>query len=410
MIYHRMNKYHSQALYTNSIYLVASNVLNAGFGLVFWVVSARLYTIEDVGNATAIISSIGLVALISKLGFDASIIRFFPSEDKNKVLNTTLIVTTSASIIFGFIYILFLEYITPTLTFIKTPTYLCIFLLIIAVDSISSITGRAFVAARNSDYYFIQNLLMVLRVPLLIPLLFLGPFGIVCSMGVAYLSASIMAILILKKCFLKIRLEIDKEFIYKSLEFSIGNYISSILSLAPTLLMPIIVLKMLGEIDAAKYSIAYAIGNIVLIIPSALSTSLFVEGSYGENLRIMATKAGMASFALLMPSVIFLWIFGADILSFLKNDYLGALDLFRIFAISSFLVALYLIATTILNIKMRVGEIAQLNFIKLILLIVLSYTLIKSYGVIGTGYGWMATYVVLDLLIIIKVIYQWLHK
>jgi O-antigen/teichoic acid export membrane protein len=50
------------------------------------------------------------------------------------------------------------------------------------------------------------------------------------------------------------------------------------------------VLNMLGEAEAAKYYIAMAIGNLVLIIPSSLGTSLFVEASHGQGLRAWLNK------------------------------------------------------------------------------------------------------------------------
>ena len=55
-----------------------ANIMSAGCGFFFWIVAARLYALEQVGLATALISSLALVALFSTLGFDSSIIRFLP--------------------------------------------------------------------------------------------------------------------------------------------------------------------------------------------------------------------------------------------------------------------------------------------------------------------------------------------
>ena len=84
-------------LYRNSIFLVMSRILNASVGILFWVIAAKLYSVTEVGMATVLISSLGLVMLFSRFGFDLSIIRYIEIADKNKVFNTSLIITTVAS-------------------------------------------------------------------------------------------------------------------------------------------------------------------------------------------------------------------------------------------------------------------------------------------------------------------------
>ncbi|MCK4736330.1 MAG: oligosaccharide flippase family protein [Methanophagales archaeon] len=65
-------------LYKNSFFLVLSRVFNVACGFFFWMLAARLYSINDVGLATALISSSGLLILLTRFGLDQSIIRFFP--------------------------------------------------------------------------------------------------------------------------------------------------------------------------------------------------------------------------------------------------------------------------------------------------------------------------------------------
>jgi O-antigen/teichoic acid export membrane protein len=75
-------------------------------------------------------------------------------------------------------------------------------------------------------------------------------------------------------------------------------------------------LNMFGEAEAARYYIAFAIGNLVLYIPQSLGTSLFVEGSHGEGLKRSALRAAAASLVLLVPSVLILLVFGDRLLDF----------------------------------------------------------------------------------------------
>lgn len=389
----------SDPLYRNSFFMAFSGIFNAGCGFFFWMVAARLYTVEQVGLATALISSLGLVILFSRLGFDFSIIRFFSSEDRGSVVSTSLIMTTAASVVAGIIYILLAEHLAPSLQFLKEPGFALAFLLIAVVSSVAGITGNAFVADRKADHYFLQNLFMALRIPVLVPLAFLGVFGIFGSVGLGYLVASFFGLVILHRSIKTIRSQVDLDFIRRSFRFSSWNYSSNILSMAPTLIIPLMVLNMLGEAEAAKYYIAFAIGNLVLIIPNSLGTSLFVEGSHGEGLKKSVLRAGGASFILLMPSVLVLLLFGDRLLGLLKGEYMEAFDLLRIIALSSFPVAVYSLFVPIQNVRMRVESIVKLNALRCILLLGLSYVLMQQYGILGVGYAWMATYGVIAIMV-----------
>ncbi len=109
-------------LYRTSFFMAFSSIFNAGCGFFFWIIAARIYTIEQVGLATALISSLGLVLLFSRLGLDFSIIRFFPTGDKNKIQHC-LIITTLAILLAGLAYILQNDHLAPTLAFLKEPCY-----------------------------------------------------------------------------------------------------------------------------------------------------------------------------------------------------------------------------------------------------------------------------------------------
>ncbi len=384
-------------LFRNSFFMAITNIFNAGCGFFFWIIAARLYTIEQVGLATALISSLGLVILFSRLGFDSTIIRLFPSEDKGRVISTSLIVTTAACIMAGVIYIMLLEILAPSMLFLMEPRCALTFLLIGATNSVAMIVGNASIADRKADHYFLQNLFMALRIPALVPLAFLGVFGIFGSVGLGYLFASFFGLMMIQRSIASIRPQVDLDFIRRSFRFSYQNYLSSILYTAPTLIIPIMALDMLGEAEAAKYFIAFSLGNLVLIIPSSFGTSLFVEGSHGESLKKSLMRAGGASLMLMMPAVLIIFLFGDRLLGLLKGEYLEAFSLLRIIAISSFLVACYSLFIPIQNVRMRVESIVKLNALRCVLLLGFNYILMQQYGILGTGYAWLVTYIIIVL-------------
>lgn len=388
-------------LYRNSFFLGSTSVLIAASGFIFWTVAAKIYTLEEVGLATALISSLGIVNLFSRLGFDFSIIRFFPTNDRSKIVGTSLITTTIASLLVGIIFIYFSELLIPNLDILIVPEYAFIFLLIVTMNSVESITGRVFIAERKSEHYFYQNIFMSLRIPLLILLSFLGTWGIVCSFGLAFMMASIFGLMSIKRILTVRELNFDMEFINRSLKFSSWNYISNILSLMPTLILPIIVLKMLGEAEAAKYYIAFAIANVVLIIPQSLGTSLFVEGSYGEGLKKSVMRALKINLALMIPIVLVLFFFGDRFLRLLHGEYLEAFQLLRVLVLTGFFVSVYSLFISIQNIRMKPESVVKINALRCLMLLVLSYFFVQQYGILGIGLGWMITYGVIFLWIVL---------
>lgn len=64
------------------------------------------------------------------------------------------------------------------------------------------------------------------------------------------------------------------------------------------------VLHLLGQEQAAKYYVAMTIGNLALIVPSALSLSLFIEGSHGQPLKQTIIKTGKTAYLFLLPFVL----------------------------------------------------------------------------------------------------------
>jgi O-antigen/teichoic acid export membrane protein len=397
---HRLVAEHiTDPFYRSSLFLALSSVFNAGCGFFFWIIAARMYSVEAVGLATVLISSLGLVVLFSRLGFDFSIIRFFPAGDKAKILGTSLVITTLATLLMGTIYILLIDFLTPSLAFMKEMSYALVFLLIGIANSVAAMTGNALVADRNSEQYLFQNFLLALRIPFLIPLVFLGTFGILSSVGLAYFVASFFALMFLQRGLKKIRPEIDMNFIRRSLKFSSWNYASNILSAAPTLVLPIMILNTLGEEEAAKYYIAFAVANLILIIPGSLGSSLFVEGSHGEGLKKSSMRAISSSLFLMIPVILVLFFFGNRLLGLLGEDYLQAFDLLRILALSSVLVPAYSLFIPIQNVRMNIESILSINILRCILLIGLSYILVQHYGILGVGYAWMTTYGIIALVI-----------
>src|SRR5271157_32742 len=394
-----LKRYFNDSLYRNSFFLVMNRALVVLTGFVFWMVATHLYSVNDVGLAVAFVSSSQLIGSFALFGFDTSIIRFFKSYDRSKIFNTSFILVAVFSVIVGVVYIAGVKYFSPDLSILQQPLYAVIFLLFTMALSVAAVTAQAFIAMRDAKYSFIQNLLLTLRIPLLLPLLFLGSLGILSATFIAYLVAYLIVFYFLGK-FIQFRPEIDVGFLKLSYKFSFGNYISNMLYAATFSIIPIMVLNVSGSASAGLFYMGYTVGNFALQIPLALSLSLFVEGVYGESLRKSVKKIGVLTLITLIGTIVFFNFFGKFVLSLFGKDYVAAFDLLMLISVSSFLYAIYVIFTILLNMKMRVNYIILLNMILFILVDVLSYFFLIRYGITGVGYAFIIAYAILDVFIL----------
>jgi len=77
----------SDPLFKTAYFLMFSSLTSAGSGFFFWLIAARFYSTADIGLASAIISAMGLISMLSLLGFDISLVRFLPECSSVKALD-----------------------------------------------------------------------------------------------------------------------------------------------------------------------------------------------------------------------------------------------------------------------------------------------------------------------------------
>ncbi|MCT8336574.1 polysaccharide biosynthesis protein [Methanoculleus sp. Afa-1] len=386
-----------QPLIRNSFFIMASSFVAAGFGFFFWMIAARFYSQADVGVATALMSSMGLLILISRLGLDQSVIRFFPSRDKNRVLGTAVLVPTAIALGAGVFFIAAVDVLAPELAVVRTiaPLYLAI----LGAYSIVWVFEGALNALRKSEYYFALNLLYGTRILFLVPLVSLGAMGIFGAFGLSFILGLILALILLARCSVRPTPCVDRPFLREAWQFSAGAYIAGILMSAPNMVIPIMVLHVLGAESTANYYITYAIVSILFMIPYAFTTSLFVEGSHGGEMKRSVLRTLASMFALLIPAIIILSLFGEPILGLIGKDYVEGMALLRVLAVSALFVSVCQTFISIAKVRNDIRSLVVLSGFVSIALLGLGYALMNRFGLIGMGYAWFATYAAGTLLV-----------
>jgi O-antigen/teichoic acid export membrane protein len=368
----------------------------AVFGFFFWIINARLYSAEQVGIGTTLISTMTLISSFSILGLGTGLIRYLPtSERKNKKINTSFMLVGLTSIFVSIFFLVFLKTFSPKLLFVRENIIFSLLFILFAVfTSLNALSESVFIAYRSSKFVLIKNTTFsIAKLILPIFLVALGAYGIFMSMGIAIAVAFLVSLvfLILRFNYLPKPI-IDRIAVKRMIKFSLGNYIAGFIGGLSVMVLPLLITNLIGAKFSAYFYLDMMIANLLFIIPMATSQSLFAEGSYSETeLKVQLKKAIRIISLLLVPAILVTFLFGKYILLAFGEKYSDeGFILLKFLSLSGIFVFINAIGSVILNIKHKIKLLILLSLISTTITLSLSVILMKMnlFGIIGIGIGW----------------------
>lgn len=382
----------SDPLYRNSMYLMASSAVLMGTGFLFWVIVARVYSIEQVGIATTIYSLLTTVSGLSMLGITSGLMRFLPTSSyQHEKVSTSLTIAITTTGMASLITLYFLANISPRLLFLtQHPGYIVSFILFCLFLSVGSIIETTLLSLRRAKNILFKNIILgLVKLALPLTLLFLGAFGIVVAMMGGLLAALSYCFLILymREDF-RFRILIHKPSVIKLATYSIGSYIGSLAANLHTYILPIFITNVLSVQATAYYTIGATVASVIFVIPQVVSQSFFVEGSYHERkMNLFAKKAFKMIMIFLLPSILAMILFGGIVLHIFGKEYSQeGISFLRIYAASGIFVGVNYVCGTMLYIQKRIKTVIALSLVSSLLIIMVSL-LLKDMGLTGVGYA-----------------------
>lgn len=383
----------SESLYKNSIYLMSSTLIMGIVGFFFWTLNARLFTTEQIGIATAMISLTAFLNNLGTLGLNAGIVIYlFKVKDRNKLITTSLVVVALATAAITIFYVLLINVFSPRLLFIRENIYLfTFFTLFVALSAVNMVTDSIFIAYKSAKYVFIYNFFYSIS-RLLAPLVFIsfGALGIFFSHTFGVIVCIILTYyFLIKKFDYKFGFHIDLETLRKTFKFSFGNYTAGLIGNLPSTLFPIFILNQLGPKASAFYYIDMMIIAVLYIIPSSISQSLFAEGSFDESqLTKLIFKSLKLNLVILIPAILTILLFGRFVLLLFGKDYsIGGDGFLMEMALSTLSVPVIYIFEVYLRIHKRISLINYVTTIGTITALLISYYASSRIGLYGIGAG-----------------------
>lgn len=390
-------------IYTNSIYYMSSTFILGALGFLFWIIVARLFTEDDIGIATALISTSTLLISLSSLGLNTSLIKYLPkSENKSQLISSSLLFIIISTCIFSILFVFLTPYLSPKLIIIKDNILIIItYVIFVIFLSLNSLIESIFIAFRATKFILIKNIILSL-LKLILPVIMVafGAFGIFSAASISTMSAVLIAIIFLKFYFsIDFVFNVNQELIKKMSYFSAGNYVTNFLYQAPLLLMPILILNKLSSIYSAYFYINTMILNFIIIIPIAITQVLLAEGSYDDTGLIKHTKKAIViNYLLLLPSVVIICTLGSNILHFFGKNYaLESFKFLQLIAISTIFMSLTHFANSLLRIRNNIKTLFLLNLFGSLIVLASSYKMISG-GLLGVGVGWLSGQIIFGVL------------
>jgi O-antigen/teichoic acid export membrane protein len=358
----------SDNLFRNSVYLMMTTGFMGALGFFFWLICTHIFTPDQIGIGTALISAMSLISTISMLGFNSTFVRILPnSSNRDNEINTGSILVIVASTVIAIFYICGVSFFAPGLSIIQQNFwYAAGFVIMVALASINTLTDSIFIAYRAAQYTLITDGFVTSGVKLLLPLVFigLGAYGVFASVGLAASIGMIVSILyLIWKFNYKPRIKIDIPTLKRVFHYSFTNYLANIFNIIPTLLLPIIVLDKLGAAPTGYFFLAFMVVNLIYAVPASISGSLFAEGSHGSaTLRTLFNRSAMLVLYIMVPAAIIFATAGPFILGFFGKAYsAGGTSVIIILALAAPGVAFFDIGSSLLRITKQVYSLVVVN-------------------------------------------------
>jgi O-antigen/teichoic acid export membrane protein len=378
-------------LVRNSFYLASTDLTMGALGFVFWVIGARLYTPSQVGLATALISAAAIVSTIGLVGMNTTFIRFLPSsKERDTEISSGLWLVFAATAAAAVAYLLLMPSLAPRLDFVRESPWLGLgFVMMTAFSAVNLVTDSIFIAYQKAQYNLLIDGLVQGLTKLLLPVLLigLGAYGLFAAVGLSATVAVVASIVVVIGVFgFRPHVAVSARFLKRAWRFSAASYASSLLTLTPALVVPLIVLNERGPSQAAYYYVAFRFATLLTAFVDAAALSFLAEGSQeGAELPALMRRSAKLVALISVPGGLLVAAAGHWLLMVFGLSYSShATAALAALAIATPAVGLYEWSLAVLFIRKRLRMLVLVNTV------FAAVTVGLSLAWAGNGLAWVA--------------------
>lgn len=386
------------------IWYTFSNVLIKSVALLSTPIFTRLMTTSEFGKFTIFQSWLSILIIVTSLnmfqgGYTKGLIAFEDDSDGFTSASMGLVITVT----FFWIIIYFCAYNFWNKFFELTPLLMIFMgLNLLFMPVLEFWSARLRFEYRYKEVVFISIVISVSSVLLGIILVMLNNNYRVEARALADLLARVVICgLILISIFKKGKIFYNKTYWKYNLSFNIPllpHFLAFyILNQSDRLMIS----KMIGNTQAAYYSVAYTISMMMNLIMSALNSALtpFIYKSINNGKNADIRKGTTFVFILMAMLCIVTMAFAPEIITiFAGKNYADAVYVVPPIAASVYFIFVYSMFSTVEYYYQKTVRIAVATSVSAVVNVVLNYYLINIYGYYAAGYTTLISYMILTVM------------
>jgi O-antigen/teichoic acid export membrane protein/aminoglycoside phosphotransferase (APT) family kinase protein len=402
-LYHQLITHLRTPIYRNGYFLLISSLSTSGIGLIYWILAAHRYPTSQVGINSAIIAAMTLVAGIAELNLMSPLIRFIPLTGRStkRFVLFAYLASLLISAVISTIFIKNLGHWSPALDFLGNNRILTIWFVISTMSwCIFVLQDSVLTGLRQTSWVPVENTVFSLTkiVLLLMFAASIPAFGIYASWTFALIVAIIPTNYYIFRKLIPIHEKREKQSYTaitprQVIQFTVADYLSAIFWLISSTLLPVIVTSVSGATANAYFYLAWTIANTLYLIGPAMGSSLIVETAKDQHkLDYYSFRVFSNIMKIVLPAAIII-ILGAPyiLMIFGKGYSTEGTTLLRLLALSAIPNVVNSVFASTARVQRRMKAVVGTLAILCSMLLGSSYILLKEYGIVGIGIGWVAS-------------------
>lgn len=391
----------SSPLYRNGYALTLSSAATSVLGVVYWITAAHVYSAEDIGVNSAVISAMMFLAGISHLNLMSALMRFIPGAGRatGRFVRRSYLISITLAAVVSFIFIRGLGLWMPSLGFLGSqPLFTPLFMLATMAWCIFVLQDSVLTALRQATWVPIENTAFALaKIALLIAAAGVLPrYGIFASWTIALaftlLPTNTLIFRYLIPRHVRAARQREAPLVPRQIvRYVAADYVGSLFWLSSTTLTPLLVTQLAGAAANGYFFLAWQIGYSLYLVSPNMGSSLIVEAANDpEKLGVYSYRVLLQTARIIVPAAVVVALLAPYGLRLFGNSYASeATTLLRLLALSAIPNIVTSLYICVARVQRRMRSVVVVLASLCILVLSLSALQLRLFGITGVGLAWL---------------------
>ncbi|WP_345660822.1 lipopolysaccharide biosynthesis protein [Streptomyces venetus] len=385
------------SLFKNAYFLMLSTGVSAVLGLGFWLVAARYYSEEAVGQGSAAIAAMRLLASITATTMIGAVVRFVPraGRETGRLVWGTYAASSLVVALAAAVFLLTLDAWGASYAPLGTPMAGAVFVAACVAWALLTLQDGVLTGLRKAEWVPAGNAVFSVG-KLALLAVFAGTLpvlGIFVSWAVAIAFSTLPLGWLIFRRLIPRQAELDRDKDPPKLRdmgrFLAGDSLGALFSLAMINLLPVMVAVRFSAAENGYFYVAYTVGGTMEFMAINMASSLTAHASHDPRQLADGVRGALRRMTLLLvPVVAVLVLFAPYILMPFSPDYAEhgstVLRLLALGALPRVVVELYI---GVLRVQGRTGVLAALQGAMCALVLGSAAVLFTPAGIAGAGWA-----------------------